>query len=212
MFCPTCGSEERQASQFCRACGVDLRAVRLSLERPDSATSTAVSAREEIGRAVAEKIRAVEGATELKIIADSVLPQVEKFLESPGERRLRRMRAGVIISSIGLGASIFMGLMAAVTNSADVEGFVAGAGAGVLVFFIGLGVLLNALLFTRPRNTPEDLSAKLDSLNVRDPDYMPPQSISAGNSLPNRSPTTSNLIKARDSVTEHTTLHLKSDR
>ena len=25
MYCPSCGSEERQLSQFCRACGTDLR-------------------------------------------------------------------------------------------------------------------------------------------------------------------------------------------
>ena len=45
MFCPSCGSEERQASQYCRACGTDLRPVRVSLERPDSVTASAVSAR-----------------------------------------------------------------------------------------------------------------------------------------------------------------------
>ena len=55
MFCPSCGSEERQASQFCRACGTDLRAVHMGLERPDSITASAESAREEIGRAVAER-------------------------------------------------------------------------------------------------------------------------------------------------------------
>ncbi|HEX6190244.1 MAG TPA: hypothetical protein VFZ40_19475, partial [Pyrinomonadaceae bacterium] len=66
MYCPGCGSEERQTSQFCRACGVDMRAVRLSLERPDSITASAVSARDEIGRAVADRIRSVADAGELK--------------------------------------------------------------------------------------------------------------------------------------------------
>lgn len=93
MFCPSCGSNE-QTSQFCRACGTDLRTVRTSLERPDSITASAVSAREDIGRAVAEKIRQVEDAHELKKVAEDVLPQIEKFLESPDEKRLRRMREG----------------------------------------------------------------------------------------------------------------------
>src|SRR5215472_4867113 len=106
MFCPSCGSEERQASQFCRACGTDLGPVRTSLERPDSVTASAVSAREEIGRAVAEKIREVEDAHELKRVAEDVLPKIEKFLESYEEKRLRRMRAGVIVSSIGFGWTI----------------------------------------------------------------------------------------------------------
>jgi len=76
MFCPSCGSEERQASQYCRACGTDLRPVRVSLERPDSITVSAVSAREEIGRAVAAKIREVQNARELKKVAEDVLPEI----------------------------------------------------------------------------------------------------------------------------------------
>ena len=82
MFCPGCGSEERQASQYCRACGTDLRPVRLSLERPDSITASAVTAREEIGRAMAEQIRRVQDTRDLKRVAEDVLPQIEKFLES----------------------------------------------------------------------------------------------------------------------------------
>src|SRR5262245_29982586 len=106
MFCPGCGSEERQASQYCRACGTDLRSVRVSLERPDSITASAVSAREDIGRAVAERIREVDDAYELKKVAEDVLPQLEKFLESPDEKRLRRIRAGVIVAASGAGAAI----------------------------------------------------------------------------------------------------------
>src|SRR5437763_12275819 len=101
MYCPSCGSEERQGSQYCRACGTDLRPVRISLERPDSVTASAVSARADIGRAVADRIREVEDAHELKKVAEDVLPQIEKFLESYEEKRLRRLRAGAIIAFIG---------------------------------------------------------------------------------------------------------------
>ncbi len=103
MFCPTCGSEERQAGQFCRACGTDMRAVRLSLERPDDITAAAVSAREQIGRVFAEKIREAEGSRDLERIAEDVLPRLEKFLESPQEKRLRNARAGVVTAAIGVG-------------------------------------------------------------------------------------------------------------
>ena len=105
MYCPGCGSEERQMSQYCRACGTDLRTVRMSLERPDSVTASAVTAREEIGRAMAAKIRDVDDS-QLHRIAEDVLPQIEKFLESPEEKRLRRMRDGVIIAASGLAASV----------------------------------------------------------------------------------------------------------
>ncbi len=121
MFCPSCGSEERQASQYCRACGTDLRPVRVSLERPDSITASAVSAREEIGRAVAQKIREVEDARDLKRVAEDVLPQIEKFLESYEEKRLRRVRAGVVVAASGFGTGILGLIMSAVLRGPDAE-------------------------------------------------------------------------------------------
>jgi ABC-type methionine transport system permease subunit len=42
-----------------------------------------------------------------------VLPQIEKFLESYEEKKLRRVRAGVITAAAGLGAAVFMILMSA---------------------------------------------------------------------------------------------------
>src|SRR6266508_2947037 len=106
MYCPSCGSEERQPSQYCRACGTDLRVVRRGLERPDTITASAVSAREQISQALADKIRQMESAKDLERVAEDVLPQLEKFLESPEEKRLRRVRAGVITALVGLGVSL----------------------------------------------------------------------------------------------------------
>src|ERR1044072_374779 len=87
MYCPSCGSEERQKSQFCPPCGTDLRIVRNSLENPDAVTQSAISAREHIGMAVADKIRQLNSAKELELVAEDVLPHFEKFLESPEEKR-----------------------------------------------------------------------------------------------------------------------------
>jgi len=204
MFCPGCGSEERQATQFCRACGTDLRAVRISLERPDSITAAAVSAREDIGRAVAEKIREVEDAHELKQVAEDVLPQIEKFLESSEEKRLRRVRAGVITAASGLGAAILGLVMSAVLRNADIEAAVLVFGLGTVAFAIGLGLLLNGLLFTKPRNRLEDHSSDARAQNLLDAGYPAPMF---------RPPTTSNLSSgAGPSITEHTTHHLKTER
>src|SRR3989442_3017750 len=199
MYCPSCGSEERQASQYCRACGTDLRPVRVSLERPDAITASAVTAREEIGRAFADKIREVEDADDLKRVAEDVLPQIEKFLESYEEKRLRRVRAGVVTAASGLGATIFMLLMSAWVKSPDAESLIGVAGLGVTAFLIGLGLIMNALWFTKPRQRLEDLSSDARSQNLLDAGYVPPQL---------RSQTTSNLAQPVRSVTEHTTLHL----
>ena|SRR5215831_19254541 len=213
MFCPSCGSEERQASQYCRACGTDLLPVRVSLERPDSISAPAITAREEIGRAVAQKIREVGDARDLKRVAEDVLPQIEKFFESPEEKRLRRMRAGVIVSSIGVGISILNLIMAGAAQDHDVQGFLGGAGAGIILFCIGLGLLLNALLFTRPRKGLQDHSGNAPAQNLLDAPYTAPQ-LRSGHDVSSgvRAQTTSNLGQRRGSVTEHTTLHLKSDR
>jgi len=213
MFCPSCGSEERQASQYCRACGTDLRAVRTGLERPDSITASAVSAREEIGRAVAQKIRDVQDARELKQVADHILPQIEKFLESPEEKRLRRMRAGVVTAASGLGTFIAGLVLASVIYGNVGQTLTIGAaGLGLLTFLVGLGLVLNAIRFTAPRKDIEDNSADERAQNSLDAGYAAPQL--RGGREPQSAAgvqTTSNLAQAPGSVTEHTTLHLKSD-
>src|SRR5215217_2975265 len=137
MYCPSCGSEERQLSQFCRACGTDLRVVRNSLENPDAVTQSAISAREHIGMAVADKIRQMGTAKDLERVAEDVLPHFEKFLESPEERRLRRIRAGVITAAIGLGATIVTFVMA--MDKGDLLPLVTPA---FITFLAGLGMII----------------------------------------------------------------------
>lgn len=145
MYCPTCGSEERQISQYCRACGTDLRVVRRGLEMPDTITASAVSAREQISQAFADKIRQMESASDLQRVAGTVLPQLEEFLESPEEKRLRRVRAGVITACIGLGASLLIFL--ASLSAHDLTPFIA---LGLIAFFVGLGLIINGFFFTVP--------------------------------------------------------------
>jgi len=206
MYCPSCGSEERQLSQFCRACGTDLRIVRNSLENPDAVTQSAISAREHIGMAVADKIRQMSTAKELERVAEDVLPHFEKFLESPEEKRLRRIRAGIVTSAIGLGATIVVLVMA--MDKVDLIPFITPA---LVTFLVGLGVILNGLLFTVPRkelpgNVYDALSQKvLDSGANRIPYEAP-----IAGQLTNELPTAPRLQAA--SITEHTTHHLKQGK
>src|SRR6266550_5515845 len=153
MYCPTCGSEERQISQYCRACGTDLRTVRRGLETSDTITASAVSAREKISRVMAEKIREMESSGDLKRVAEDVLPQIEKFLESPEEKRLRRVRAGVVTAASGLGASVLIFLVS--MQAHDLIPFIA---LGLVAFFVGLGLIINGLIFTVPRKGIADRS------------------------------------------------------
>jgi hypothetical protein len=208
MFCPTCGSEERQLSQYCRACGTDLRSVRITLEKPDAVTASAVSAREQISRAVADKIRQMESSEDFKGVVEVVLPQIDKFLESPEEKRLRRIRAGVGSASIGLGATLVALLLSLVNHD-----FFMFIGLGLVPFFIGLGILINGLAFTLPRkeladNSSEALAQKfLDLHNVIGINSPPAPSESGTNELDSHQRTA-----VRPSVTEHTTHQLKPGR
>ena len=203
MYCPTCGSEERQLSQYCRACGTDLRAVRVTLERPDAITESAVSARDHIGRAIADKIRMTESAHELQKVAEEVLPEIEKFLESPAERRLRRIRSGVIGAFIGLGVSLG-GILATIQ---DKDLFVLVI-PGMIMLFIGLAVILNGLLFTVPHKRVIDHADEALAQKALDSGF----NVATG--LVGEAP--KNALNSGErtiaSVTEHTTHQLKTSR
>jgi hypothetical protein len=192
MFCPGCGLEERQANQFCRACGTDLRHVRQTLERVDNITASAVSARGEIARAIADRIRETETTHELKKVAEDVLPEIEKFLESPAEKRLRRMRVGTLVSSIGAGASIALTILGIVQKSEEMLFL---AALGLVTFFIGLSFVLNGIFFTVPKKSLSDKSEDADSQRALDAQTSELVLPEAKSLFP--------------SVTEHTTQHLK---
>ena len=173
--------------------------MRFALEAPDKITASATTARDEIGQAVAAKIRETPIA-EFQEVAEDLLPEIEKFLESPEEKRLRRIRAGIVTSSIGLGGTIAFAIAAALMGD---NGIFMVAGVGLVTFFIGLGLVLNGLFLTAPRkefptgrpmaNRQRELDAHPHALNIKTNDLK----------LPEGAP------HAFSSVTENTTKHLK---
>jgi hypothetical protein len=196
MFCPDCGLEDKQANQFCRACGNDLRPIRSAFARPDSITASAASARDEIGRAIAAKIRETRNPEDLAVVAEDVLPEIEKFLESPEERRMRRMRIGSILACIGLGVAIGVALVTYFIPVMDFEFLFMVSLAGIVTFFLGLAFVLNGIFLTVPTKSLPDKSPDADRQRELD------------------GPTTNDLVlpEASDifsSVTENTTQHLK---
>jgi len=84
----------------------------------------------------------------------------------------------------------------------DADALLGVAGLGVATFLIGIGLIINALFFTKPRNQLDDHSPDARAQNLLDAGYAPPQL---------KSQTTSNLSNAAGaSITEHTTHHLKT--
>jgi hypothetical protein len=180
--------------------------VRRGLERPDTITASAVSAREQISQALADKIRQMETAKDLERVAEDVLPQLEKFLESPEEKRLRRVREGVVTAAIGLGSTLLLFLMS--LNQHDLIPFIS---LGLITFLIGLGLMINGVAFTIPRKKIDDRSDEAQSQREL-------ESTSASNQLSsfpqstNDSLNSTARIAGRPSVTEHTTHQLKPNK
>ena len=197
MFCPSCGLEDLQSNQFCRSCGADLRPVRTAVLRPDRITESAASARNEIGQAVAAKIRDTRTAAELSTVAEEVLPELEKFLESPEEKRLRRMRVGMLLSSIGLGAAVGISIVSQFMNDGDVIFL---AALGVVCFFLGLGFIMNGILLTVPRKSLRESSDEAEVPFELGTEQVQPAVLPAQDAK-----------SAFPSVTEHTTRSLEKD-
>jgi hypothetical protein len=194
MFCPNCGLDEKQPNQFCRACGANLRSVMDVVSRPDSITSAAISAREEIGRAIAAKIREVDTSHDLKRIAEDVLPEIEKFLESPEEKKLRRFRIGSMLAVIGFGVALVFWMVAIIGSD---PGFFSISALGAITFFVGLAFVLNGYLHTVGKKKLIDESSNAERQRMLDAttsDLLPPSS--------------SEPVRPFRSVTENTTTHL----
>ena len=196
MFCPSCGSEENQNVQFCRQCGADLDAIR-SASRESSRFPTA-GPRHEIARAFAGRIETLSSAKELKKASEEVLPQIEKFLESPKEKRLRRVREGSVVACIGFGAWVAFSIVGALHNS----GIWVLAGFGFVTLMIGAGMIANGYWFT-------DVPEERDSENEKEAQVK-------GFDMPAN--TTNDLLMPASaqtefrSVTEHTTRTLDRDK
>jgi hypothetical protein len=129
-------------------------------------------------------------------VAEDVLPEIEKFLESPEERRMRRMRTGMILSCIGIGVSIGVALLAYFLPVKDFEFLFMVSLAGMVTFFIGLAFVLNGIFLTVPKKSLPDKSPEADRQRELD------------------GPTTNDLVLPEasnlfSSVTENTTQHLK---
>jgi hypothetical protein len=154
---------------------MDLLRLRTSLEQTPTQTAP-LSARDEIARAFAYKISQLDSAKELGKVTEDVLPELEKFLETPANRRLRRMRAGVITAMIGLGATFFFALLGSMPGNHEV--FFA-VGLGVTLFLIGLGMVINAKWFTllpeheQTRQIPDAVQTFLNT-PVQQTNELPP--------------------------------------
>lgn len=208
MFCPGCGLKEERAVQFCRACGADLGAVRETFERADAPEASVTAAREEIARAIAARIK--EGQWWQ---VGSLAPQAERLFESPQtrrerlrrrdeEQRLARLRGGTITAAVGLGLVVLFQLLRVIDNRSLVL-----IGPSIIVLLVGLGVILNGLLFTIPKGLQTPDAAPGDAALP-----LPDDNTTSELDTPRGELDAASTPFIPTSVTEHTTKHLRGAR
>lgn len=191
MLCPRCSSNQSDDIKFCTSCGANLEAVRVALERPGSATKldwndTWVAQMFMSGKA--NELRKLELERRM-----GITPEIKRYNE---------IKAGVIVSSTGIGLAIFLALfMQGIVGKVDPDTAAIITRlwiVGVIPFMVGLALMINGLVVSkkiveameRERKRPQALD-----------DVPAPRSL--------RTPDTSEFIPASmSSVTEHTTRHL----
>ena len=140
MLCPRCASNQSDDIKFCTFCGANLQAVREALETPDKKfdwSNTWVAEMFMSGQAA--EIRKREMERQL-----GITPEVKRYNE---------IKAGVIVSCVGIGVSIFLYfLMLGVVGTAppqDAEILRRVWVAGVIPFMVGLALIINGLFVSK---------------------------------------------------------------
>ena len=146
MFCPSCGTETREAIKFCKKCGTNLKRVQ------------GVMGKGGAGNPADWNQWWIEEHQEKR-------EQQKKKL--PEEKRLEEVKAGVITASIGLALSIFLNLLfEAIANTVGgPEAIILQRiwAVGLVPLFIGLAIVFNGLF----------ISKRIVELKTQRPDQMP---------------------------------------
>ncbi len=140
MLCPRCALNQSDEIKFCTSCGANLQAVREALDAPEKKFdwgNTWVAEMFMSGQAA--EIRKREMERQL-----GITPEVKRYNE---------IKAGVIVSCVGIGVSIFLFfLMMGVAANAppgDAEILTRVWVAGIIPFMVGLALIINGLFVSK---------------------------------------------------------------
>ena len=191
MICPRCASNQGDDIKFCTSCGANLQAVREALQAPDAAgkfnwNNTWVAEMFMSGQV--NELRKQEMERRL-----GITPEVKRYNE---------IKAGVIVSCVGIGATIFLYFLMnaiAINEPRDAEILRAVSLAGIVPFMIGLALIINGVVVSKKMvEVMEREQSKYKDLE----EGPTPRGL--------RSPDTSEFIPTNYSVTDQTTRHLQS--
>ena len=192
MLCPRCSSNQSDDIKFCTFCGANLQAVREAMEAPDKKfdwSNTWVA--EMFNSSQVNELRKRELERQL-----GITPEVKRYNE---------IKAGVIVSCVGIGVSIFLyWFMQAIAgqpgNAQDAEILRRIWVAGLIPLMVGVALIINGVVVSKkmvevmertPKGTKEFESAGPTPRNLRPAE-------------------TNEFIPANMSVTDQTTRHLEN--
>ena len=193
MICPRCASNQGDDIKFCTSCGANLQAVRDAMQAPDSAGKFNLN-----NTWVAEMFMSGQ-ANELR------KREMERQLGiTPEIKRYNEIKAGVIVSCVGIGVSIFLHFIMhaiAAQNPRDAELLNSIWLAGVIPFMVGLALIINGVVVSKKMvqviEREQNRAKSLDEESAPTPRGL-------------KSADTNEFIPANYSVTDSTTRHLES--
>ena len=192
MLCPRCSSNQSDDIRFCTFCGANLQAVREALDAPDSAKKFEWS-----NTWVAEMLQSGQVAELRKLEMErrmGITPEVKRYNE---------IKAGVIVSSVGVGLAIFLAILmegvASHVDPKDAEIITRIWVAGVIPFMVGLALIVNGLVVSKKIVEAQERALK-EGKTLLDEGQ-------AARSL--RPADTNEFIPTNFSVTDQTTRHLE---
>ena len=200
MYCPKCGANQSDELRFCNLCGANLSAVRQVVDTRE--TDEKEEKFDWSKTWVAEMFISEDERKRRKCESErqqGITPEVKSSNEVKG---------GIITSFAGIGLMIFLyvfmqGLIKSGVLPAHVAVILSHVWiAGVIPFFVGIGLTTNGLLFGK----------RLGKIEEREQSARPDTLESEAKRHHLRPADTTEFITPDFSVTEDTTKHLKSSR
>ena len=191
MTCPRCASNQSDEVKFCTVCGANLQAVRQALDPRELEKFNWNNTW------VAEMFLSAEEHKKRKIAieqARGLTPEVKRYNE---------IKAGVIVSSVGIGLAVFLAIfmqgVAGHVNPKDAEIITRIWVAGVIPFMVGLALIINGLVVSKRIVEAQERALKEGKT-----------SLDEGQSARSLRPADTNeFIPTNFSVTDGTTRHLE---
>src|ERR1041384_6513151 len=200
MFCPQCGTSQSEDLRFCKQCGMNLQAVRQAATTLDVGgkidwSKTWVA---EMFMSEAEQIRRHQELERMM----GITPEVKRYKE---------IKAGVIISSVGVGLMIFLSiLMEGIIRSGQIaHGDAEILGrlwvAGLIPFFVGVALMINGIFVSKKIVAAAEREERARAKNT--------DALAAHTEAPRlQAADTTEFVPVNFSVTEDTTKHLSRQK